>query len=238
MCMETVRGSKKVVILSNIAILAIILLVFNMCFAVGLQEAGSTNIGAPIYHGDTSKTHASLMINVYWGSEYIDDILKVLQKNDIKTTFFVGGYWAVQNTQMLKKIIENGHEIGNHGYFHKDQDKLSFSQNLEEIKKCHDLIKSQVNYEMRLFAPPSGAFNENVLGAASSLNYKTIMWTKDTIDWRDHNSSLVLERATKNIQNGDFILAHPTEHTLKALQGIIDKYNEAGVKLTTVSNCL
>lgn len=237
--MEKCKSKKfsKITIISNISIFVVILLVFNICFGLGVQETSSKGYCA-LYNGDKTKKNASLMINVYWGTEYLNDILDVLNKNEIKTTFFVGGYWVDKNIDMLNKIIENGHEIGNHGYFHKDQDKLSLNQNIEEIKKCNDLVKTVANYEMNLFAPPSGAINENVLSAAQSLNMQTIMWTKDTIDWRDHNSSLILQRASKNIQNGDFVLMHPTEHTLKALQAMIDAYKTAGVNLTTVSNCL
>lgn len=227
----------KITLVSNLAILGIILLVFNICFGINTQVVSGKSFDA-IYHGDTSKNNASIMINVYWGTEYLEPILEILEKNNIKTTFFVGGYWVSSNTVLLQKIIDSGHEIGNHGYFHKDQDKLTLTQNIEEIKKCSDLVKATTNYEISLFAPPSGAVNENVLSAAQSLNMQTIMWTKDTIDWRDHNTELIVKRATKNIQNGDLILAHPTQNTVLALQTIIDAYALAGVNLTTVSNCL
>ena len=237
--MEKLKNLKfsKVTLYSNIAIFVVILLVFNVCFSLGTKEVNAKNYGA-IYRGDIKKNNASLMMNVYWGTEYLEDILKVLKENNIKTTFFVGGYWADKNINVLQKMIEEGHEIGNHGYFHKDQDKLSLKQNIDEITKCSDLVKKTTNYEVSLFAPPSGAINENVLSAAQSLSMKTIMWTKDTIDWRDHNCSLIIERATKNMQNGDLILAHPTEHTLKALPQIIASYKNAGINLTTVSDCL
>ncbi len=227
----------KITVLSNIAIFIVILLVFNVCFSLGAQETSGKGYSA-IYKGDSGKNNACLMINVYWGTEFLEDMLNILDKNNVKTTFFVGGYWVEKNTDILQKIINKGHEVGNHGYFHKNQDKLSITQNIEEIKRCNDLVKKTTDYEMSLFAPPSGAVGENVLQASSSLDMKTIMWTKDTIDWRDHDSNLILQRATKNIQNGDFILAHPTEHTVKALQGIIDAYKNSGINLTTVTNCL
>lgn len=227
----------KITLISNIAIFIVVLLVFNICFGLGVQETSGKGYGA-FYNGNKNKNNACFMINVYWGTEYLPDILKVLEENNIQTTFFVGGYWVEKNTDLLKKMIDMGHEIGNHGYFHKNQDKLSVVQNIEEIKNCNDLVKKTTGYEMTLFAPPSGAMNENVLEAAGKLSMKTIMWTKDTIDWRDHNINLIKERAIKNIQNGDFILAHPTEHTLNALQGIINAYKNAGINFTTISNCL
>ena len=139
---------------------------------------------------------------------------------------------------MLKQMLERGHELGNHGYVHKDQDKISAQANYDEINQTHQIVKSLVDYEMNLFAPPSGAYNQTTLDIAEQLGYKTIMWTKDTIDWRDKDANLIYERATKNASNGDLILMHPTEKTLEALPNIISFYKEAGYKLTTVSETI
>ena len=87
---------------------------------------------------------------------------------------------------------------------------------------------------MNLFAPPSGSFNSTTLKVANDLNYKTIMWSKDTIDWRDKNEGLVYSRATKNLQNGDLILMHPTEHTAAALGKIIEYVLKSGFRIVTV----
>ena len=89
---------------------------------------------------------------------------------------------------------------------------------------------------MTLFAPPSGAYNNKTLEIANNLNYKTIMWSKDTIDWRDKDENLIYSRATNNAKNGDLILMHPTQETLSALPKIIEFYKNNNFNLTTVSN--
>ena len=89
-----------------------------------------------------------------------------------------------------------------------------------------------------LFAPPSGSFSEITLEAAYDLGYKVIMWSKDTIDWRDKSSDLVFRRATQNLSNGDLVLMHPKEHTLKALPDILDYYNSVGFNAVSVSENL
>ena len=90
---------------------------------------------------------------------------------------------------------------------------------------------------MTLFAPPSGSYSKTTLEVCSSLNYKTIMWSKDTIDWRDSDINLIVKRATKNVTNGDLILMHPKSHTLNALDQIIKIYEEKNLQLVTVSQC-
>ena len=190
------------------------------------------------YSGNTQKNNVSLMNNVYLGTDYIEPMLEVLKNENVNTTFFVGGTWASSNSEVLKKIFDDGHEIANHGYYHKDHKYLSDERNQEEIYITHKLVKELIGVDMTLFAPPSGSYNTQTLLIASNLGYKTIMWTKDTIDWRDKDSNLAFTRATKNAKNGDLILMHPTAHTLEALPQIIKFYKENGFNLTTVSEAI
>ena len=190
------------------------------------------------YYSGTSDTKVSLMINVYWGTEYIEPMLEIMKKHNVKTTFFVGGSWAAANANTLKAIHDAGHEIGNHGYYHKDHSKIDAEYNKREIQSAHDVVKDTVGVDMNLFAPPSGAFCDRTLKAAAELGYRTIMWTRDTIDWRDHDTDLIYRRAVKKIKGGDLILMHPTENTLNALERIIIEVFSQGLSISTVSDVL
>ena len=92
--------------------------------------------------------------------------------------------------------------------------------------------------EVGLFAPPSGAFNEHTLAACSQLGLKVIMWSKDTIDWRDDDVNLIVSRATNNLSSGDFVLMHPTSSTVQALPQILDYIRNCGLAACTVSHSL
>ncbi len=191
-----------------------------------------------IYTGDTNSNNITLMFNVYWGNEYLDSILSTLKENNVKTTFFIGGTWAEKYPELLQKIYEDGHEIANHGYYHKDHKTITYDRNVSEISNAHNLIKQQLGIDMDLFAPPSGSFSDTTLEVADSLGYRTIMWTRDTIDWRDQNADIIYQRAIKNATGGDLILMHPTLKTAEALPNIISKLKELGFNLTTVSENL
>lgn len=231
---------KKQHFLFNVAVNVMICLVLIVVAFVGIGNASiATSLdNKAIYRGNENEPNVSLMFNVYWGTEYIEPILKVLEKQGVKTTFFIGGSWATKNNVLLKKIYENGHEIGSHGYSHKDAEKLNYKQNIDEIKMADSTIKSIIGIEPKLFAPPSGSIGSDMFKACNELNKKVIMWSRDTIDWRDKDSSLVLKRATLDIQNGELILLHPTEHTLKALPIIIDTLQNQKYQITTVSKCI
>lgn len=220
-------------------LIIIMLVVVSMLavLGVGLTTTSSV-INGVYYSGNTESNKISLMINVYWGTEYLDDMLEILDRYEVKTTFFVGGTWAVKESDMLKKIYDAGHEIGNHGYSHKDQDKLNREQNKNEILTTHTLVNDLIGVNMDLFAPPSGAYNKTTVEVATELGYKTIMWTRDTVDWRDKNEEVIYKRAIKDAKGGDLILMHPTACTLLALERIIVSLQEQGFVLTTVSENL
>ena len=235
-----VNKSRKITsLVSNLVIAIMLVTVFGFSFAGGtLKVFNSNSDGLAIYNGNLNSRNVSLMINVYWGDEFLDDMLSVIKEKNISVTFFVGGVWASKNQEMMQKMLANNCELANHGYQHKDQDKISEQQNYNEIFQTHQIVKSLTGVEMNLFAPPSGAYNSTTLKVANQLGYKTIMWTKDTIDWRDQDENLIYNRAIKNPQGGDLILMHPTEKTLQALPRIIDYYIQNGFNLTTVTQTL
>lgn len=190
-----------------------------------------------IRHG-VAEDGVSLMFNVYSDTKSLERILEILFAHNAKATFFIGGCWADDNTDCLKKIISGGHELGNHGYFHKDHPSLDKEQNQKEISLCNQFIEKSVGVKLGLFAPPSGAYDEKTVVVAESLGMKTIMWSKDTIDWRDKTPALVYTRATKNIKGGDFVLMHPTPHTADALSDILKYYESCKIRAITVSENL
>ena len=224
-------------VLANGVIAVMLISLFTLTYAGGTLKAFSANEPSAIYNGNLSSNKISIMINVYWGNEYLDSMLQTLKENDVKTTFFVGGMWVEKYPELAKKILDDGHEIANHGYFHKDHDKLNLERNKKEILDCHNIVSSTLGVEMNLFAPPSGAYNKTTIECANSLGYSVIMWTRDTIDWRDQDANLIYERAVKNAAGGDLILMHPTKESANALPRIIETLKN-NFKLTTVSDCL
>ena len=231
---------KKQHFIANVIVnVTICLLLIVVAFVgMGEQVVNVSSNNKAIYQGNPNEPNVSLMFNVYWGTEYIEPILKVLNSYEVKTTFFIGGSWAVKHNEVLREIFNNGHEIGSHGYSHKNSSELTYKQNVDEIRMADAIIEKILGFKPSLFAPPSGSIGIEMFKACDDLGKNVIMWTRDTIDWRDKDSSMVLKRATMDIQNGSFILMHPTEHTLKALPLILDSFKQKGVRVTTVSNCL
>ncbi|HPG92909.1 MAG TPA: polysaccharide deacetylase family protein [Clostridia bacterium] len=227
-----IREKIFVNIVSNVIIVVIVVTIFVFAFSEGATNA-FTQQGA-IYNGDKSSNKISLMFNVYEGNDQILEILEILEQNSIKCTFFVGGSWVKNNPEIFIKIVARGHEIANHGYNHKNHSGLSDAEDISEIMSTHTLISSLCGIEMNLFAPPSGDYDKRNVINANSLGYVTVMWSKDTIDWRDQNADLIFSRATSGLSGGDLILMHPTQSTVEALQRIIDYCRQNNFIIVTV----
>ena len=221
--------------------LVIVLMLSGLCVLAFNNQIASVFVSKTddvYYRGNTSQNNITLMINVYWGNEYLPLMLKTLQEYNVKTTFFVGGMWVAKYPEELINIYEQGHEIANHGFFHKDQSTMSFTENQQEIINTHKLVRQYLGIEMNLFAPPSGAFNNDTIQAAQALDYQVIMWSRDTIDWRDHDADLIYTRATQNLSNGELILMHPTAETAQALPRILEYCKQHNLNVVPVSSTI
>jgi len=225
--------------LSSFIICAVITVIACLCFSAdNLSLTVETGKYEPIYFGNRSSNKIALTFNCYEGADVIVSIAELLEERNFRATFFFGGCFADDNADIIKRLYESGHEIGNHGFFHKNMGKLSYETNVQEIKNTHDVIFSLTGVDTVLFAPPSGDFSSTTIKACKDLGCVMIMWSKDTVDWLDRTSKSVYNRATKDIRGGDFVLMHPFKHTLNALPDILDYYVKKGLCVTTVSDCV
>jgi len=225
---------------SNLALTVLLLSISLVCFMPTSEDRLTASVATEGVYRKASETSdgVSLMFNVYWGTDEVYSILDVLDKYDAKSTFFIGGCWADDNVACLKEISARGHELGNHGYFHKDHAKINATQNRQEIENCNQFINLACGVTPTLFAPPSGSYGDVCLEVASSLNMKTILWSKDTIDWRDKDVRLIFNRATKDVQGGDFVLMHPMPATTEALDEVLNYYKTKNLQAITVTENL
>ena len=224
---------------TNLVLAVLICSIGALCLSPMQESVSAKTEDVNIYRCvEENAEGVSLMFNVYWGTDEVYRILSILSEFDAQATFFIGGCWADDNVDCLKAIYDAGHEIGNHGYFHKEHAGMNFAENQQEINACNRFIQLSIGIKPTLFAPPSGAYNDDTINAASSMGLSTILWSKDTIDWRDKNAALIYSRATKNVKKGDFILMHPMKETADALPDILKFYQKNGLEAVSVSQNL
>jgi probable sporulation protein (polysaccharide deacetylase family) len=231
----------KIIVLSKVYryLIASSLIIASLFFVdnlyISLNDQKDTE---PIFHGNIDQNKVAFVCNVFWGEEFLPDMLKTLEDNNVHITFFIGGTWAKDNPDILKNIVEKGHEVANHSYNHPHPNTLSKDKNKEQILKAETIIQQITGVKTSLYAPPYGEYNDVVLSAAQELDYKTIMWSIDTIDWKRPPSEIVKSRVLKKIHNGAIVLMHPTEPTKKALPELLKELREKGYIITTVSDVI
>ena len=229
--------SKLITVITNVFLVAVVAAVSLVGYFGGNAVAVS-NENSNLFYKAEDGSGVSLMFNVYEHTENVYKILDVLDEYGAKSTFFIGGSWADDNVDCVREIYKRGHEIASHGYFHKDHSRMSVDDNLEEIRPSVKLLNMICGTEVKLFAPPSGAFCEATVNACISMDLRVIMWSRDTIDWRDKDVNLIYSRATKNLVKGEFVLMHPTDCTVEALPKILSYIRDNGLTAVTVSQNL
>ena len=220
---------KKAAVTNVVIVLVLVGLFALTSFTLPQEEA----VFAPIRQGTGDKTVA-LTVNVYLGAKEVEEMVSILGQYGVTATFFVGGCWVVKNQQTARLLVQNGLCIGSHGYSHLDHSKLDYDRNYTEMERAHHAIKEVLGVDVKLFAPPSGAYNQATMQAANEMGYQVTLWSKDTIDWRDQEDDLLLERATKDMKSGDVILTHPTPATVRILPALIQAYLANGYRFVTM----
>lgn len=221
-------------------------LVFGVCglvlwTAVGVtteQTVDTAIVGEAIRHGDETKPIVALTCNVFWGEEYLPRMLSILEKEGVHITFFIGGTWAKEYPDMLKSIVAGGHELGNHSYSHPHPTQITTEKNQEQIQRAEDVIAEVTGVRTNLYAPPYGECDARVIHTATQMEYRTILWSVDTIDWQKPSPLTIKQRVCKKVKNGAIVLMHPTEPTVEALPSIIRELKEKGYTITTVSEVI
>lgn len=193
---------------------------------------------SPIYRGHPKKQMIALMINVSWGEEFLPDIVRVLEEEQVKATFFVEGKWAKAYPELVQLLVEEGHAIGNHAYNHPDMATLSRDEMEEQIDETNQILQALTGKRPHWFAPPSGSYNMDVVDVADELEMETILWTVDTIDWQNPSASVMINRVMSNIHPGATVLMHPTRPVADGLEQLIKDIKAKKLKLGTINELM
>ena len=195
----------------------------------------------PIYCVETKEPKIALTFDAAWGNEDTQKILEVLKKHDVRVTFFMTGGWVENYPDDVKAILAAGHDLGNHSENHKNMSQLSDAEKKEELMKVHDKVRTLTGYEMFLFRPPYGDYDNAVVNVAKDCGYYTIQWDVDSLDWKDYGVDSIIKTVTehKHLGNGSIILCHNgAKYTAQALDTLITKLKEKGYTFVSVSELI
>lgn len=197
-----------------------------------LEENGGICLGK-----DTTK-NIYLTFDEGYEAGYTESILNTLKDNDVKATFFITSHYLNTASELVERMINDGHIIANHTCSHKSMPSISNEEIEKEIMQLHQAVYEKFNYEMKYLRPPKGEFNERTLKKTSELGYKTVMWSFAYFDW-DENKQPSLEESKKmimdNLHAGEIMLLHPNSKTnSEVLDSIIKEAKNQGYEFKSL----
>ncbi len=173
---------------------------------------------------------------------YTPQILDILKKYGIRATFFLIGENVELYPDLAKRILDEGHEIGNHTFTHMKISDTSKEQLKREMENCEQALFELTEYRPTLFRPPQGRLDKKVETLAEMFDYKVILWNIDTRDWAHESPEAIKHNVITNIESGSIILMHDfiahNSPTPKALELFIPLLLEEGYSFTVISDLI
>lgn len=164
-------------------------------------------------------------------------ILDTLKEKQVSAIFFCTYDYIRDNPELVQRMIDEGHILANHSYSHKNMTQISLAEASDEITLAHDYVAENYQYNMQYFRFPEGAFSEQTVALAQSLNYRSVFWSFAYQDWETDNQpdeAAALEKIVGSTHNGEIMLLHAVSQTNASLMGqIVDEIRSQGYEFTT-----
>ena len=171
------------------------------------------------YVGDTSKKVLYLTFDEGYENGYTSKILNILKENDVKAIFFVTLPYVKDNPDLIKRMVDEGHIVGNHSHHHPSMPDYAVNEAKfnKEFSDVEDLFKEITGTDMpKVFRPPMGKYSERSLAMTKNLGYKTLFWSFAYHDWdinKQPNPDAAKEKIVSNFHNGSVMLIHAVSKT-------------------------
>lgn len=227
-----------------------LILFLSALFAAGVIYAERGNITvfnqeegpAAIYKVDTKDKVLALTFDISWGETRALPIIDVLQQKGVtKATFFLSSPWSEAHPDIVKKIVDAGYEIGNHGHKHDNYSEMTDEEIRKQIRTAHTILTETVGQPPKLLRLPNGDFDKRVLKIADEMGYTTIQWDTNSKDWKNPGVDRIIKNVVTHAHPGDIILMHASDsskQTHEALPVIIDELRAKGYTFATVSELI
>lgn len=215
----------------------------SFVYAGSLEEEATTVLAhkrqLPVYSVERDDGKIAISFDASWGGSQTLQILDILDEYEVKTTFFLVGIWVEKYPDLVKEIVNRGHEIGNHSATHPYMTKISPEKMREELGIMSDQVETLTDVRPTLFRPPYGDYNDQVVTTCREAGYEVVQWSVDSLDWKNKGVEDIVKRCTQKIASGDIVLFHnDAQFTPQALPRVLEDYKQKGLQIVPVSQLL
>ena len=178
---------------------------------------------------------------------YTGQLLDILARDNLKATFFLIGRYVKQRPDIVRRLVEAGHSIGNHTWSHPNLIFCSPGETRRQLSETQRAIEDACGVTPTLFRPPFGGRRPGTFQAARSIGLMPIMWNVTCYDWSANSNETIESHARRQIRGGDVVLLHDGSHvafgisrahTVKATQNLIREYRDRGYEFVTISQMI
>lgn len=166
-----------------------------------------------MYMGNSESKKIYLTFDMGYEAGYTEKILEVLKQNDVKATFFITAHYVNTQPDLVQRMIDEGHIIGNHTVNHKSMPDCSLATIKTEMMDLHSAMYEKFGYEMKYMRPPKGEYSERTVAYTNTLGYTTVMWSFAYDDWdesKQGREEYGKQKILNNLHNGEIMLLHAT----------------------------
>lgn len=226
-------------IFSALGLVLAVVLIFWAVNSPAIVGVSASERKLPVYWVQRDDKVVALSFDAAWGNEDTQQLIDILNKYKINTTFFVVGDWVDKYPESVKALADNGNEVMNHSLNHAHFSSLSSEEIVADITACNEKIAAITGVTPTLFRCPYGEYDDHVVTAVTGMGMTAVQWNIDSLDWKGISAEEIQKRVLKNIAPGSIILFHnAAENTPEALPGIIESLLADGYKIVPISQIL
>jgi len=230
------RKLKSIILLFLIGVLTITCL-----FTTGAHAVfnGSNLRKLPIYSVEREGKKIAISFDCAWGVDYTDTLLEIMDRENVKCTFFMVEFWTKKYPEFVKKIDMMGHEIGTHSATHPYMSKLGKDAIIKELSSSSKAITDITGKPVEVFRAPYGDYDDLLIDTAKELNLFVIQWDVDSLDWKNLSKEEIENRVLSRVKSGSIVLFHNNGlNTSKALPKIISELKKEGYEFVTIGELI
>ena len=189
--------------------------------------------------GNNEDKNIYLTFDLGYEAGYTENILNVLKEKNVSATFFITAHYLNTASDLVERMINEGHIVGNHTVNHKSMPDISDEEIKTELMTLNQTLFEKFGYEMKYMRPPKGEFSERTLSITDSLGFRTIMWSFAYVDWNEDSQPTkedAMNKIISNLHNGEIMLLHATSKTNSEIMSeLIDKVRNEGYEFKSLA---
>lgn len=189
--------------------------------------------------GNGDNKYIYITFDLGYEAGYTEKVLNTLKENNVNATFFITAHYANSAADIVQRMIDDGHIIGNHTVNHKSMPSLSEEELTKELMNLHTAIYEKFGYEMKYMRPPKGEYSERALSYTTKLGYVPVMWSFAYADWDESaqpSKESAINKIIENVHNGEIMLLHATSKTnMEILDTVIKQIKDMGYEFKSLN---